>query len=92
MHDGYIMRGARIVVPEKEQSIMLKVLHSSHSGVVNMKYVWWPGLVDTQIENMARQCFQCEKNRERTNSYTDDAMAISAAAMVSYSSGLCWTN
>ena len=70
MHDGCIMRGARVVVPEKGQSIMLELLHSSHS-VVKMKalarsYVWWPGL-DTQIENMARQCFQCEQNaREPT--------------------------
>ena len=50
---------------------MLELLPSSHSGVVKMKalarsYVWWPGL-DTQIENMARQCFQCEQNaREPT--------------------------
>ena len=65
------MRGARVVVPEKGQSIMLELLHSSHSGVVKMEAlarscVWWPGL-DTQIENMARQCFQCEQNaREPT--------------------------
>ncbi len=37
MHDGCIMRGARVVVPEKGQSIMLELLHSSHSGVVKMK-------------------------------------------------------
>ena len=68
MHDGCIMRGARVVVPEKGQSIMLELLHSSHSGVVKMKslarsYVWWSGL-DTQIENTARRVFSVNKTRE----------------------------
>lgn len=36
MHDGCIMRGAR-VVPKKGQTIMLKLIHSCHNGVVKMK-------------------------------------------------------
>ena len=36
MHDGCIMRGARVVVPKKGQTIMLKLLHSCYSGVVKM--------------------------------------------------------
>ena len=71
MHDGCIMRGARVVVPKKGQTIMLKLLHSCHSGVVKMKalarsYIWWPG-IDAQIEQVTKQCFQCEQNsREPT--------------------------
>ena len=60
------MRGARVVVPTPGQATMLKLLHSSHNGVVKMKalarsYIWWPG-IDQQIENIAQHCGQCEEN------------------------------
>ena len=66
IHDGCIMRGCRIIVPEPGQATMLKVLHSSHSGVVKMKalarsYIWWPG-IDVQIERIAQHYGQCEEN------------------------------
>ena len=66
IHDGCVMRGARVVVPKKGQLPLLQLLHSSHSGVVKMKalarsYIWWPGL-DSQIESLSKQCFQCEQN------------------------------
>ena len=65
-HDGCIMRGCRIIVPEPGQATMLKLHHSSHSGVVKMKalarsYIWWPG-IDVQIERIAQDCGQCEEN------------------------------
>ena len=62
---------ARVVVPTPGQATMLKLLHSSHNGVVNMKvlarpYIWWPG-IDQQIENIAQHCGQCEENaRQQT--------------------------
>ena len=60
------MRGARVVVPTPGQATMVKLLHSSHNGVVKMKalarsYIWWPG-IDQQIENIAQHCGQCEEN------------------------------
>ena len=66
IHDGCVMRGARIIVPEPGRATMLKLLHSSHSGVVKMKalarsYIWWPG-IDLQIEQLSQQCAQCEEN------------------------------
>lgn len=65
-HDGCVMRGTRIIVPEPGQATMLQLLHSSHSGVVKMKalarsYIWWPG-IDLQIERIAQHCGQCEEN------------------------------
>lgn len=64
IHEGCVMRGARVVIPD--QATMLQLLHSSHSGVVKMKIlarscVWWPG-IDQQIESIAQQCGQCEEN------------------------------
>ena len=66
IHEGCVMRGARVVVPTPGQATMLKLLHSSHNGVVKMKalarsYIWWPG-IDQQIENIAQHCGQCEEN------------------------------
>ena len=66
IHDGCVMRGARIIVPEPGRATMLKLLHSSHSGVVKMKalarsYIWWPG-IDLQMEQLSQQCAQCEEN------------------------------
>ena len=66
IHDGCILRGARVVVPTKGRSALINLLHSSHSGVVKMKalarsYIWWPGL-DIQIEGVTKQCYQCEQN------------------------------
>ena len=66
IHEGCVMRGARVVVPTPSQATMLKLLHSSHNGVVKMKalarsYIWWPG-IDQQIENIAQHCGQCEEN------------------------------
>ena len=66
IHEGCVMCGARVVVPTPGQTTMLKLLHSSHNGVVKMKalarsYIWWPG-IDQQIENIAQHCGQCEEN------------------------------
>ena len=66
IHDGCVMRGARIIVPKPGRATMLKLLHSSHSGVVKMKalarsYIWWPG-IDLQMEQLSQQCAQCEEN------------------------------
>ena len=66
IHDGCIMRGCRINLPEPGQATMLKLLHSSHSDVVKMKtlarsYIWWPD-IDVQIERIAQHCGQCVEN------------------------------
>ena len=53
------------MVPTPGQATILKLLHSSHNGVVKMKAlarsnIWWPG-IDQQIENIAQHCGQCEE-------------------------------
>ena len=58
-----------MVVHTPGQATILKLLHSSHNGVVKMKalvrsYIWWPGN-DQHIENIAQHCGQCEEKARK---------------------------
>ena len=58
-----ILRGTRIVIPEKLRPRVLRLTHEGHQGIVKMKErlrskVWWPG-VDKEAE---RKCRECENN------------------------------
>ena len=48
---------------------ILKLLHSTHSDMVNMKsmarnYVWWPK-IDKDIEATVRNCQPCQVNQKK---------------------------
>ena len=58
-----VLRGYRIIIPEKLRNIVLESLHESHMGIVKTKalargYVWWPKL-DDDIENLVKSCKAC---------------------------------
>ena len=58
-----ILRGIRVVIPEKLQGEVLRELHAFHEGVVKMKsrargYCWWPS-IDSDIESMLADCESC---------------------------------
>ena len=60
---------SRVIVPEKLRKDILKLLHSTHSGMVNMKsmarnYVWWPK-IDKDIEATVRNCQPCQVNQKK---------------------------
>ena len=57
---GCILRGARVVIPQKLQGRVLEELHADHQGIVRTKamarcFVWWPG-IDRDIELLVRRC------------------------------------
>ena len=66
-HDGCILWGNRVVVPERGKQYVLQELHGGHPGVSRMKslsrmFVWWPG-IDKDIETLVSKCSHCQATR-----------------------------
>ncbi|XP_026532364.1 uncharacterized protein K02A2.6-like, partial [Notechis scutatus] len=64
---GCVLWGDRVIIPEKLQHSILKLLHDGHPGIMRMKalarsYTWWPG-IDKQIEAWVATCNKCQEIR-----------------------------
>ena len=64
MEEGCLLRGLRVIVPEKYRPDVLNELHVNHPGIVRMKglarmHVWWPNL-DIDIETTVHNCTACQ--------------------------------
>ena len=64
LHDGCLLWGKRVIIPQKLQSRLLEELHVGHIGICRMKglarsFIWWPGL-DKAIEETAAHCEPCK--------------------------------
>ena len=64
IQDGCLLWGTRVVIPPKERTDLLNMLHENHTGIVRMKAVarsvmWWPG-IDSDIESVAKSCNICQ--------------------------------
>ena len=67
MHEGCILWGSQVVVPQQGCESVLQQLHEGHPGNMTMKslarmYVWWPG-IDQEIEKCVRTCHECQVNQ-----------------------------
>ena len=65
VEDGHILKGTRIVIPNKQCKAILKLLHEGHLGLNKCKLrakegVYWPGLND-QLEDLVLNCELCLK-------------------------------
>ena len=65
IEDGLILKGTRIVIPNKKHEAILKQIHDSHLGLTKCKLcakqaVYWPGLND-QLEQLVLNCQLCLK-------------------------------
>ena len=62
--NGVILRGTRIIVPEKLQRRMVMLAHSGHQGIVKTKRflrdsIWFPG-IDKKVEELVKGCVPCQ--------------------------------
>ena len=65
MEDGLILKGTKIVIPNKMCEARLKLIHGGHLGLNKCKLhakesVYWPGLND-QLEKLVLNCELCLK-------------------------------
>lgn len=63
VYDGMIIRGCRIVIPEKLRADILDRIHDGHQGLSKCRdranaAVWWPG-ISTQLKNKVSSCQSC---------------------------------
>ena len=70
--DGLVLRGDRLVIPEKLQQTVVDIVHSSHQGIVKTKALlretlWFPGM-DRKVE---LHCYQVSA-MSSSNPYSDD--------------------
>ena len=59
-----VLRGTRIVIPQRLRQQVLAIAHEGHVGIVATKLrlrtkVWWPG-VDRDAEQYVRSCHGCQ--------------------------------
>ncbi len=59
-----VMKGSRIVVPQKLQKQVISLAHEGHQGMVRTKArirekVWWPRM-DRDVETFVKNCYPCQ--------------------------------
>ena len=62
--DGLVLRGDRLVIPEKLQQTVVDIAHGSHQGIVKTKALlretlWFPGM-DRKVEYTVTRCLPCQ--------------------------------
>ena len=67
LEHGVLMRGHRVVIPNKLKNNVLLELHSGHFGIIKMKnlargYCWWEN-IDKDIERLVSNCYECNINK-----------------------------
>lgn len=67
-YKGIILKGSRIVIPDKMRGSILALLHVGHFGIEKTRQrartvVFWPGL-GKEIEIMVNSCTDCQTQRD----------------------------
>lgn len=64
VHDGFVLRGYRLIIPTILRSKVVSIAHQSHQGMVKTKQhirekVWFPG-IDRMVEDAVKSCIPCQ--------------------------------
>ena len=64
VHDGLILMGQRIIIPETQRHVVMSQIHSAHQGATKCKLraksaVWWPGIY-ADIDKTVAACPTCQ--------------------------------
>ena len=73
-HNGLIMKGIRIVIPQDLRKEMRNILHTGHQGVINIvkrarSSMYWPNM-GKELEYMSKSCETCNKYRNQQQAET----------------------
>ena len=65
VEDGHVLKGTRIIIPNKKHEVLLKLIHEGHLGLNKCKLcakdiVYWPGL-NEQLERLILNSKLCLK-------------------------------
>ena len=65
VEDGLVLKGMRIIIPNKKREAILKLIHEGHLGLNECKMraketVYWPG-INEQLEHLVLNCQLCLK-------------------------------
>ena len=65
-YDRIILRGSRIILPERLRLKAIHIAHEGHKGLVKTKQwlrekVWYPG-IDKLVKNAVDTCILCQAN------------------------------
>ena len=65
IEDGLVLKGRRIIIPDKKREEILKIIHEGHLGLNKCKMraketVYWPG-INKQLEQLILNCQLCLK-------------------------------
>jgi transposase InsO family protein len=68
-YNGIVYRGVRICVPNSMRAEMIKIIHSSHQGIVKSKQrardlIFWPGM-NSMIAEAVGKCQLCLAHRDK---------------------------
>ena len=71
IEDGLILKGTRIIIPDKKREEILKLIHEGHLGLNKCKTraketVYWPG-INEQLEQLILNCQLCLKHSRSKN-------------------------
>ena len=65
VEDGLVLKGTRIIIPDKKREEILKLIHEGHLGLSKCKMraketVYWPG-INEPLEQLILNCQLCIK-------------------------------